>query len=110
MSDFFQTGAIATLHRLGTSDVPRMERELAELAPNVWATTLCSDSCALVFGDATFRFYPLTLRMKRLSTCYTVRCAVWNGDSIVDRSRRRFISARYPGGVQGFGNQRRYVP
>lgn len=32
MSDFFQTGAIATLHRLGTSDVPRMERELTAFA------------------------------------------------------------------------------
>lgn len=30
MSDFFQTGAIATLHRLGTPDVPRLERELTE--------------------------------------------------------------------------------
>src|SRR6478735_7616054 len=30
MSDFFQTGAIATLHRLGKQDVPRMERELRE--------------------------------------------------------------------------------
>jgi glucosyl-3-phosphoglycerate synthase len=28
MSDFFQTGAIATLHRLGKQDVPRLEREL----------------------------------------------------------------------------------
>ena len=28
MSDFFQTGAIATLHRLGQPDVPRLEREL----------------------------------------------------------------------------------
>jgi glucosyl-3-phosphoglycerate synthase len=32
MSDFFQTGAIATLHRLGRPDVGRMERELAEFA------------------------------------------------------------------------------
>lgn len=30
MSDFFQTGAIATLHRLGRQDVARMERELRE--------------------------------------------------------------------------------
>lgn len=30
MSDFFQTGAIATLHRLGRPDVARMERELLE--------------------------------------------------------------------------------
>ncbi len=30
MSDFFQTGAVATLHRLGTSGIPRMERELVE--------------------------------------------------------------------------------
>ncbi|MBL9134544.1 MAG: hypothetical protein JNK85_01685 [Verrucomicrobiales bacterium] len=29
MADFFQTGAIATLHRLGKPDVARMERELA---------------------------------------------------------------------------------
>lgn len=28
MADFFQTGAIATLHRLGRSDVGRLEREL----------------------------------------------------------------------------------
>lgn len=28
MADFFQTGAIATLHRLGKPDIPRMEREL----------------------------------------------------------------------------------
>lgn len=32
MSDFFQTGAIATLHRLGTTDLPRLERELEEFA------------------------------------------------------------------------------
>lgn len=32
MSDFFQTGAIATLHRLGTPDVPRLERELTDFA------------------------------------------------------------------------------
>lgn len=30
MSDFFQTGAIATLHRLGPTDLPRMEHELTE--------------------------------------------------------------------------------
>jgi glucosyl-3-phosphoglycerate synthase len=30
MSDFFQTGAIATLHRLGRPDVARLERELQE--------------------------------------------------------------------------------
>ena len=28
MSDFFQTGAIATLHRLGPTDLPRLERDL----------------------------------------------------------------------------------
>jgi glucosyl-3-phosphoglycerate synthase len=32
MSDFFQTGAVATLHRLGPTDIPRMEAELAEFA------------------------------------------------------------------------------
>lgn len=32
MSDFFQTGAIATLHRLGTPNVPRLERELEEFS------------------------------------------------------------------------------
>jgi glucosyl-3-phosphoglycerate synthase len=32
MSDFFQTGAVATLHRLGKPDVARLERELAEFA------------------------------------------------------------------------------
>ena len=32
MSDFFQTGALATLHRLGKQDVPRMERELQEFS------------------------------------------------------------------------------
>jgi glucosyl-3-phosphoglycerate synthase len=32
MADFFQTGAIATLHRLGKQDVPRMERELREFS------------------------------------------------------------------------------
>ena len=32
MSDFFQTGAIATIHRLGRPDVARMERELVEFA------------------------------------------------------------------------------
>ncbi len=30
MSDFFQTGAIATIHRLGRPDVARLERELTE--------------------------------------------------------------------------------
>ena len=30
MADFFQTGAIATLHRLGPTDLPRLERELVE--------------------------------------------------------------------------------
>jgi glucosyl-3-phosphoglycerate synthase len=30
MSDFFQTGAIATLHRLGDTNLTRMEREIAE--------------------------------------------------------------------------------
>jgi glucosyl-3-phosphoglycerate synthase len=30
MADFFQTGAIATLHRLGTPDVRRLERELLD--------------------------------------------------------------------------------
>src|SRR5512139_3001150 len=32
MSDFFQTGAVATLHRLGPTDLPRLERELQEFA------------------------------------------------------------------------------
>ncbi len=32
MADFFQTGAIATLHRLGRQDVPRLERELGQFA------------------------------------------------------------------------------
>jgi glucosyl-3-phosphoglycerate synthase len=32
MSDFFQTGAIATLHRLGATDLPRLEKELQEIA------------------------------------------------------------------------------
>ncbi|MCW5553420.1 MAG: glycosyl transferase [Verrucomicrobiae bacterium] len=32
MSDFFQTGAIATLHRLGKPDVPRLERDLESFA------------------------------------------------------------------------------
>jgi glucosyl-3-phosphoglycerate synthase len=32
MSDFFQTGAIATLHRLGRPDVARLERELEGFA------------------------------------------------------------------------------
>src|SRR5262245_40400089 len=32
MSDFFQTGAIATLHRLGRPDVGRLEAELSEFS------------------------------------------------------------------------------
>lgn len=32
MADFFQTGAIATLHRFGRPDLPRMERELTKFA------------------------------------------------------------------------------
>lgn len=32
MSDFFQTGAVATLHRLGPANLPRLERELQEFA------------------------------------------------------------------------------
>jgi glucosyl-3-phosphoglycerate synthase len=32
MADFFQTGAVATLHRIGKLDTPRLERELAEYA------------------------------------------------------------------------------
>ena len=32
MADFFQTGAIATLHRLGRQDVSRLERELGQFA------------------------------------------------------------------------------
>ena len=32
MSDFFQTGAIATLHRLGQPNVPRIEQELRSFA------------------------------------------------------------------------------
>jgi glucosyl-3-phosphoglycerate synthase len=32
MSDFFQTGAVATIHRLGRPDVTRLERELVEFA------------------------------------------------------------------------------
>jgi len=32
MSDFFQTGAIATLHRLGPTDITRIEGELVEFA------------------------------------------------------------------------------
>jgi len=32
MADFFQTGAIATIHRLGKPEVSRMERELTEFA------------------------------------------------------------------------------
>lgn len=32
MSDFFQTGAIATLHRLGSANLVRLEREIVEFA------------------------------------------------------------------------------
>ena len=32
MPDFFQTGAVATLHRLGKLDTPRLERDLIEFA------------------------------------------------------------------------------
>ncbi len=32
MADFFQTGSMATLHRLGKPDVKRLERELAEFS------------------------------------------------------------------------------
>ena len=32
MADFFQTGAISTLHRLGEPDVARLERELADFS------------------------------------------------------------------------------
>jgi glucosyl-3-phosphoglycerate synthase len=32
MPDFFQTGAVATLHRLGKIDTPRLERDLEEFA------------------------------------------------------------------------------
>ena len=32
MSDFFQTGAVATLHRLGRPNVPHLEQELAQFA------------------------------------------------------------------------------
>ncbi|MGC1482108.1 MAG: hypothetical protein WA771_16535 [Chthoniobacterales bacterium] len=32
MADFFQTGSMATLHRLGTPDLPRLEAELADFA------------------------------------------------------------------------------
>jgi glucosyl-3-phosphoglycerate synthase len=32
MSDFFQTGAVATLHRLGKPEVPRLERDLMDFA------------------------------------------------------------------------------
>jgi glucosyl-3-phosphoglycerate synthase len=32
MSDFFQTGAIATLHRLGQTNLARIEREISEFA------------------------------------------------------------------------------
>jgi glucosyl-3-phosphoglycerate synthase len=32
MSEFFQTGAVATLHRLGRPDLPRLERKLERFA------------------------------------------------------------------------------
>ena len=32
MPDFFQTGAVTTLHRLGHLDTPRLERDLVEFA------------------------------------------------------------------------------
>ena len=32
MSDFYQTGAVATLHRLKTGDVDRLEEELCEFS------------------------------------------------------------------------------
>jgi glucosyl-3-phosphoglycerate synthase len=32
MSDFFQTGAVATLHRLGPTNLPNLERDLQEFA------------------------------------------------------------------------------
>lgn len=32
MADFFQTGAIATLHRLGPTELPRLERELEQFS------------------------------------------------------------------------------
>ncbi len=32
MSDFFQTGAVATLHRLGPTNLPRLERDLVQFA------------------------------------------------------------------------------
>jgi hypothetical protein len=32
MSDFFQTGAVATLHRLGKPEVARLEKQLLEFA------------------------------------------------------------------------------
>ncbi len=32
MSDFYQTGAVATLHRLGITDITRLERDLKEFA------------------------------------------------------------------------------
>src|SRR5262249_13429237 len=35
MSDFFQTGAIATLHRLGHRDLPQMEAELLDYAEDI---------------------------------------------------------------------------
>lgn len=35
MSDFFQTGAVATLHRLGPTDLLRLERDLIQFAEEV---------------------------------------------------------------------------
>jgi glucosyl-3-phosphoglycerate synthase len=35
MSDFFQTGAVATLHRLGSTDLPRLERDLIQFSEEV---------------------------------------------------------------------------
>src|SRR5262245_34172232 len=32
MPDFFQTGAVATLHRLGKPEIPRLEQELEEFS------------------------------------------------------------------------------
>jgi len=32
MSDFFQDGPVATLHRLGGADVARLDRELEEFS------------------------------------------------------------------------------
>jgi hypothetical protein len=32
MPDFFQTGAVTTLHRLGILDTPRLERDIEEFS------------------------------------------------------------------------------